>query len=122
MRGFMCERARCPLAYDKMCLHSRPMQHLQQAHTKNSPGRASDTDDEASGFFRLHADSLSMKCAACRKEAERGPLCSLYIINKTGWFGNWQSILTHARKVKFNRFSRALSHFVECFASRNTAW
>lgn len=70
MRGFMSERARRPLAYDEMCLHSRPVQHLQQSHTKDRSGRASDADDEASGFFRLHANSLSMNCAACRKEAE----------------------------------------------------
>lgn len=66
----MRERARRPLAYDKMCLHSRPMQHLQQPHTKDRSGRASDADDEACGFFRLHAKSFSMKYAACRKEAE----------------------------------------------------
>src|ERR1043166_4470617 len=37
VRGFMCERACRPLAHDEMRLHPRPVQHLQQAHTKYHP-------------------------------------------------------------------------------------
>ena len=63
----MCERARRPLAYDKMCLDTRPMQHLQQAHTKDRSGRASDADDEASGLSLFHCGLILYECEARRK-------------------------------------------------------
>ena len=42
--GFMRKRTRRPFAYDEMCLNTRSVEHLQQAHTKDRSGRARDTD------------------------------------------------------------------------------
>lgn len=67
----MRERARRPLAHHQMRLHSRPMQHLQQAHTKDRSRGPRDADDEASGFCQLHCGLIFYECEARRKEGSR---------------------------------------------------
>jgi hypothetical protein len=52
--GFMRERACRPLAHDQMCFHSRPVQHLQQSHTEDRSGRASDADNETRWLCLVH--------------------------------------------------------------------
>ena len=49
-------------------------------------------------------------------------LGSFDIIGKTGWFWDWQSILTHAANVKFNRFTHALSQLLDGFPCGDTSW
>ena len=45
------------------------MQHLEDADTEDGSGGATDADDEASGLRLFHAESFSMMCDGCRKEA-----------------------------------------------------
>jgi hypothetical protein len=52
------------------------VQHLQQAHTKDRSGGASDADDEARGFCLLHCDLILHECEARRKQVTDYKLCA----------------------------------------------
>jgi hypothetical protein len=54
-----------------MSFDTGAVQHLQDAHTEDGSGGASNADDETRRLALFHAASLSMKCEAARKEAPK---------------------------------------------------
>ena len=76
----MRQRACRPLANDQMRFHSRPVQHLQQSHTEDRSGCASDADDEACGLRLFHARYFSHKKAQkAHNEDKSGIRCYLLV-------------------------------------------